>query len=880
MNFSKPKSVFLKNYSKPKFYIQETHLYVDLFDDKAHVLSRLCMQRNPENKDASLMLDGEALQFISVKLNGNLLTEDQYIVSENALIIHEVGDKFELEIENTIEPQNNTQLSGLYRSSTLFCTQCEAEGFRRITYYLDRPDVLSLFTTTICADKTAYPVLLSNGNQVGAGDKDGNRHWVSWHDPFKKPCYLFALVAGDLSLLEDSYRTTSGQNIRLQIYVEKENSDKCGYAMESIKKAMHWDELRFHREYDLERYMIVAVNDFNMGAMENKGLNIFNSKYILAEPCTATDKDFMLIDAVIGHEYFHNWSGNRVTCRDWFQLSLKEGLTIFREHEFCADLTSRAVKRIEEVKFLRSEQFAEDRGPMSHPVMPDHYIEINNFYTLTIYEKGSEIIRMIQTLIGKSGFDKGLELYFDKYDGQAVTIDDFINAMEEANHKDLSQFKWWYSQSGTPLLTVTTDYNEKEKIFTLQVEQTYSPTKDQAIKKPLHIPLVIGLLDEEGHSLDFTIGSEKEKILQTTLEQKQPQETFHLYNVTKKPIPSLLRAFSAPVKLSYDYSDDQLRTLMLHDKDGFNRWEARQQLTLKLIDELMIKYQHNETITVKESLFIDFKVLLNDDKEDKLLVSELLAFPTQKYIAEYKDIIDVDGIFYVRELLMKEIAKANYKELRDCYYENQQPRDAVYDLSIDAIAGRSLSNVCLSYLAKLDNTEIHQLLWKQFESANNMTDCSNALVHLSHLDCSERIQALTDFFEKHKRNALVVDKWFSIQAMSTLKDTINTVKNLMNHPDFNWINPNRVRSILASFAMQNPVRFHAVSGEGYQLLADAIIYLDDLNPQLAARLCEPLIQGNRHLPIRRELMRKQLERISNKEKLSADTYEIVSRALE
>jgi len=883
MNNKAPKTIYLKDYTPPPFTVDELHLRFELGEEWTVVTSRLTLRRNSNVAgDHSLTLDGHDFQLAWVKVNGETLICDEYDTDAESLTIFHVPNEFELEIQTYLKPQENTSLEGLYQSSGNFCTQCEAEGFRKITYYYDRPDVMALFTTTIVADKEKYPVMLSNGNLVEKTDLDDGRHSATWHDPFKKPCYLFALVAGRLACIEDSFTTLSGREVALQIYVEKHNIDKCDHAMRSLKKAMKWDEEVYGREYDLDIYMIVAVDDFNMGAMENKGLNIFNSKYVLARPDTATDVDFNGIESVIAHEYFHNWSGNRVTCRDWFQLSLKEGFTVFRDQEFSADVFSRAVTRIGDVNRLRSYQFAEDGGPMSHPVRPDSYVEINNFYTLTVYEKGAEVVRMIHTLLGKAGFRKGTDLYFERHDGQAVTTDDFVRAMEDANGIDLTQFKRWYSQAGTPVLDCESSYDEAAQTFTLTVRQHCPPTPGQKDKKPFHIPLELGLLSPDGDEFLLQLAGEGEAGGHSrVLECKQPVEAFCFVNIAQRPVPSLLRHFSAPVKLNYDDSAEALAFLMAHDSDLFNRWNAGQKLALLLLHELIDQHQASGALSehnlpeLYAPYSTSFQQILGDNELELNFKAMALALPSENYIAGSMSVVDPVSIHESCWFLRSMLARDHQDLFRDVYEQHETTGE--YRIDATSVGQRSVRNACLGYLTTLGSAEAIERCFNQYLTGLNMNDVMAAMRCLVDVACSEREQALGSFYEKWQGDALVVDKWLGLQAMSRLPNTLDNIKALMNHEAFNIKNPNKVRALISSFVVGNAYRFH--TPQGYAFLADQVIALDKLNPQIAARLVAPLIQWRRYDEQRQALMTAELNRILAAPELSNDVYEIASKGL-
>ena len=885
-----PKAIHLKDYQVPTYLIQTTHLFFDLYEDHSVVKSKLSIVRNPSVEDAAiatLELMGCDLELVSLSIDGELLKLDQYQIEGENLSIGNVPKQFLLEVETKIRPQDNTTLEGLYKSNGMFCTQCEAEGFRKITYYLDRPDVMAKFTTTVCADKKSYPLLLSNGNPIERGEEAGGRHWVTWEDPFKKPSYLFALVAGDLSVVEDSFTTVTGRTVKLQIFVEPQDLDKCAHAMTSLKKSMTWDEEVYGREYDLDIYMIVAVSHFNMGAMENKGLNVFNTSCVLANPGTTTDAGFQRVEGVIAHEYFHNWSGNRVTCRDWFQLSLKEGFTVFRDQEFSSDMNSRAVKRVEEVAMLRTAQFAEDAGPMAHPVRPASYIEINNFYTLTVYEKGSEVVRMIHTLVEPEGFRKGADLYFERHDGQAVTTDDFIDAMETANNIDLTQFKRWYDQAGTPTIDVSDEYDAKNQLYHLDIKQSCSETPGQPEKKPYLIPLKMGLLDKSGNDMVLQIeDSDHLPEKETVLAINQPEQRITFKKVTDKPVPSLLRGFSAPVKLNYDYSAEDLALLMGHDSDDFNRWDAGYRFGTNVLLSLVEKnkgIKSNDTggLSVDPALIAAYDRVLGDAELDKAMIAMMFSLPSEAYLSEACSNkadcdVDVDGIHKVREFARHEIAKALQPLLMTTYRENKVTGE--YRPVASDIAKRSLSNSCLSYLATLETEETIAMCLEQYDSANNMTDQSAALRAVAHSDLPQRDALLERFYQQWKNEPLVVDLWLGIQASSPSPKALDYVKELMGHESFEMTNPNKVRALIGAFCNGNAVNFHKLDGSGYRFLADRVIDLNKLNPQIAARLLGGLTRWRKYNKTRQDLMRGELKRILAESNLSPDVYEVASRS--
>ncbi|WP_337058931.1 aminopeptidase N [Pseudomonas sp. USHLN015] len=885
MRTEQPKVIHLKDYQAPDYLIDETTLTFELHEDHTLVHAQLVMRRNPERADGSLpalVLDGQQLELLALSMDDRELGAADYQLTDSHLTLQPVSDSFTLDSTVRIHPESNTALEGLYKSGSMFCTQCEAEGFRKITYYLDRPDVMSRFTTTVSAEQHRYPVLLSNGNPVASGAEEGGRHWATWEDPFKKPAYLFALVAGDLWCVEDVFTTMSQREVTLRIYVEPENIDKVQHAMDSLKKSMRWDEEVYGREYDLDIFMIVAVNDFNMGAMENKGLNIFNSSCVLARAETATDAAHQRVEAVVAHEYFHNWSGNRVTCRDWFQLSLKEGFTVFRDAEFSADMNSRTVKRIEDVAFLRTNQFAEDAGPMAHPVRPDSFIEISNFYTLTVYEKGSEVVRMIHTLLGAEGFRKGTDLYFERHDGQAVTCDDFVKAMEDANGVDLTQFKRWYSQAGTPRLAVEEAFDAAARTYSLTFRQSCPATPSQAEKLPFVIPVELGLLDAAGNDLPLRLAGEGEALGgNRVISVTEAEQTFTFVDIAEKPLPSLLRGLSAPVKLSFPYGRDQLMFLMQHDSDGFNRWDAGQQLSVQVLQELIGQHQRGEALVLDTRLLDALRSLLEDESLDQAMVAEMLSLPSEAYLTEISEFADVDAIHAAREFARRSISDALFPQLLARYQANRAlSRETPYVASAEHFARRTLQNIALSYLMLSGKAEVLQACLEQFEACDNMTERLTALSVLVNSGFEdEKARALASFADHFKDNPLVMDQWFSVQAGSTLPGGLERVQALMGHKAFTLKNPNKVRALIGAFANQNLVNFHRADGAGYRFLADHVITLNALNPQIASRQLAPLTRWRKYDEARQTLMRAELERILASGELSSDVYEVVSKSL-
>jgi aminopeptidase N len=867
-------TIYRKEYQPPTHLISELSLCFVLGNDDCVVRARSVLKRNPEStvNGETLFLHGENLELLSLKMDGKELSDDRYEIDPKGMTLLGLPETCVLEVSTRIYPDKNTALEGLYRSSGNFCTQCEAEGFRKITYYLDRPDVLAIFTTRIEADKKSCPQLLSNGNLIESGDLEGDRHYAVWQDPFPKPCYLFALVAGDLVYLADTFTTRSGRNIDLRIYVEARNAEKCGHAMTSLKKSMAWDEEVFGLEYDLDTFMIVAVDDFNMGAMENKGLNVFNSKYVLASPETATDQDYLGIEGVIGHEYFHNWTGNRVTCRDWFQLSLKEGLTVFRDQEFSSDMNSRPVQRIDDVRVLRSFQFREDAGPMAHPVRPDSYVEINNFYTVTVYNKGAEVIRMMHTLLGAEKFRKGIDLYFERHDGQAVTCDDFVSAMAHASGVDLGQFSLWYSQSGTPHISVAEEWQEQGGQYRVTLTQSCAatPGQEEESKKPFHIPVSVGLLDAHGNDM------EKGSSLLNLTEERQ---TFSFINLPEKPVLSLLRNFSAPVKVAPWQERKQLAFLMAHDSDPFNRWDASFRLAETVILELTTCFQQEEK-AVLDPLFVEaVSANLADRKSDKSLLAMALSLPEESYLAQQMEVIDPDNLHMARSFVRQELQRQLKSQFRQVVQDNQD--SGPYLITPEAMGQRKLKNICMAALLAGNSPpgEDVAMAVKQYQKGSNMTDTIAVLAAISHCDIEARQGLLDDFYGKWQDDQLVMDKWLMIQAGSTLPGNLAAVKELMQHAAFSISNPNKVRSLIGAFGA-NHAAFHGRDGGGYEFLATQILELDSRNPQIASRLTTPFAAWKRYDENRQKLMQEQLQRILSKKDLSGDVFEMVRRSLD
>ncbi len=878
------KKKYLKDYKPYPFLVEQIDLTLDLHPVATKVRAVTRFATNPASRDSTseLQLYGRDLSLKYIALDDVELHSAGYSVSDEHLIVHDCPKKFTLTTEVEISPKANTSLEGLYASGAILCSQCEAEGFRKITYYPDRPDVMARYSTRLVADAREFPVLLSNGNLVDSGPLDGGRHFAVWNDPFPKPSYLFAIVAGDLICRQDEFVTCSGRRVDLKIYVEAVNQDKCAHALASLKKAMQWDEKRYGLEYDLDIYMIVAVDDFNAGAMENKGLNLFNAKYVLAAPQTATDSDYHLIEAVIGHEYFHNWTGNRVTCRDWFQLSLKEGLTVFREQEFSGESISADVQRIQDVTLLRNNQFPEDAGPIAHPVQPDSFIEINNFYTLTIYEKGAELVGMIKMLLGTEQFRRGMDIYFQRHDGQAVTVDDFVAAMESASGRSLDQFKLWYRQAGTPFLEVTGQHHPDSATYSLTFSQLCPPTPGQKEKQPFHIPIAMGLLDADGNELPLRLQGENDTATPVTkrvLELTAEKAEFVFTDIAKPPVPSVLRGFSAPVRLKADLTDHELAFLWSRDSDAFNRWEGGQELASRLLIDIIESGRDPETVAVdRVDLFVAaFAKTMNDDKLPPAPRALALTLPAYKTLMDRVHEPDPQRIHNVREWLRSTIAKRLESELNRVFstYSDKEP----YSYTAESAGRRSLKNLALAYLLTHDNDNYRKLAIAQFHQADNMTDRLGAMSPLTAIDCQERIEVLEAYEKMWANDPLVMDKWFAMQAMAPLPDTLSRVRQLMQHPLFTMKTPNRVRSLIGSFSHSNPYCFHDPSGNGYRFLADRVLELNLINPQIAARLLTAMNPWRRFCAKRSQLMHSSLRRIADAEHLSRDVYEIVTKIL-
>jgi len=893
MRDAAPQVTHLKDYTPPAFRISSVALEVDVEPGEVRVHATLSLTRNTPG--APLVLDGGDLELLEVRIDGTSLEASRYEADPSRLAIAEVPDRFTLETVVRFDPWKNTKLEGLYATASGLVTQCEAQGFRRITYFIDRPDVMATYSVALCADKARFPRLLANGNLASSGEGSppgwfvtpaaaGARHWARWEDPFPKPSYLFAMVAADLDLLEDHFTTASGKKALLQLYVERGKLDQAGFAMQALKKCMRWDEEVFGLELDLERFMIVAVSDFNAGAMENKGLNIFNTKYILARADTATDYDYYAVDRVVAHEYFHNWTGNRVTCRDWFQLSLKEGLTVYRDQEYGADEYSRPVVRIQEVRNLRSRQFPEDAGPMAHSVRPESYEEINNFYTSTVYDKGAEVVRMYATLLGKEGFRKGMDLYFQRHDGQAVTCDDFRAAMADANGVYLSQFARWYSQAGTPVVECRGEYDGNAETYTLHVKQSCPPTSGQARKDPFVIPLAVGLVDLDGRDLPINIesaalfrapkgGDGRTAVLAVT----KAEHSFVFRQVPEAPVPSLLRGFSAPVHVRYGYTDTELTHLMAYDCDAFNRWEAGQSLAIRILLAAVESIRAGREMQVPGEFVEAMGRILTDGPKDPAFAAEALQLPSEGYLAECMEVADPDAIHVARLRLIREVA-TRYRTRFEGAFRHFSV-SGPYSPDAAAAGRRALRNAALSYVATIDDATSRALAFLEFRRAENMTDAMAALVCLVDSAGAERERALSMFYEKWKGEALVVDKWFRVQATSWLPGTLDRVKALTKHPSFDMKNPNRARSLLHAFAMDNPLHFHAADGSGYRWVAEQVIALDRLNPQVASRLARAFDRWKKYDAKRQAHARAALESIRDAEGLSGNVAEVVGRAL-
>ncbi len=870
--------VRLKDYRPPDWLVETVMLKVALHPTQTKVRATLSLKPNPKSTAAPLILDGDGLTLVSLKLDGAPLPAESYVATPDSLTIPQVPDRpFTLEIETLVDPTANTQLSGLYRSSGTYCTQCEAEGFRRITYFPDRPDVMAVYTTRIEADKTEAPVLLSNGNLIECGDLPGGRHFAVWNDPHPKPSYLYALVGGNLGHVEDNFRTTSGREVALRIYVEPGKETRCGYAMDALKRAMRWDEEKFSREYDLDIFMIVAVSDFNMGAMENKGLNIFNDKYVLASAEVATDGDFAGIETVIAHEYFHNWTGNRITCRDWFQLCLKEGLTVFRDQEFSSDMRSRPVKRISDVRGLRAAQFIEDAGPLAHPVRPELYKEINNFYTSTIYEKGAELVRMVHTLIGPRKFRAGMDLYFARHDGEAATVEQFIACFADASGRDMTQFMRWYNQAGTPEVTVTGNFDAARKIYTLVCKQHLAPTPNQPIKEPMVIPLALGLVGKDGRDLPLVLSNGK-KIERGVLELTEPTHSFEFTGITERPVLSINRGFSAPIKLVTDLNASDLGFLAAHDADAFNRWQALQTISTRLLIGNVAERRAGKSPRMDDSLIAALAAILDDATLQPAFVALTLVPPGEGDIArEIGSDIDPDAIFLARKALRSEVGETLGPVLAQTY--ERMAIAGPYSPDAASAGRRALRNIALDLLAAAGKPETIARATRQYAGADNMTDRMAALATLSLHQGAEREHALADFYARYAADALAIDKWFSLQAMTPQPDTLEKVRALTAHPAFSLANPNRVRALIGAFAQGNPTQFNRADGGGFNFVADTVLALDPKNPQVSARMATAFRTWRTLESGRRAKAEATLQRIKAAPNLSRDLSDIVERAV-
>ncbi|WP_374027359.1 aminopeptidase N [Bdellovibrio bacteriovorus] len=871
----KQEKIYLKDYKSPAFTVDSVNLDFNLNEDFCRVVAKSQVRRVHPGE---MRLNGEELKLISIKINGQQLNADQYQITEEELIVPSVPDSFTLEIETELQPQNNTSLEGLYKSNGIFCTQCEAQGFRKITYFFDRPDVMTSYSVTIEADKAKYPVLLSNGDRIKIEDLGNGRHKAFWQDPHKKPCYLFALVAGDLGVIRDTFTTMNGRKVNLEVYAAHGKQERCWHAMDSLKKSMKWDEEVFGLEYDLNDYMIVAIDDFNAGAMENKGLNIFNSRLVLADSNSATDVDFHSIESVVAHEYFHNYTGNRVTLRDWFQLSLKEGLTVFRDQEFSADMTDRGVQRIEDVDALRAGQFAEDAGPNAHPVRPESCMAVDNFFTMTIYEKGSEVIRMMQTIVGRKGFRKGMDEYFKRHDGQAVTTEDFAAAISNPNNKDFTQFRRWYNQSGTPVVSVQENFDAAKGEFHVTLEQSCPPTPGQPTKEPFHIPLMMGLLDNSGKELSLSC----DKITVNTdgknlMELKEQKETFVFKGLKERPVLSVLREFSAPVNLRWEASENDLYFLMQNDTDSFNRREMAQKLGLRLFKKMIQQARAKETLKVDDRFITTMTAILADESMDPAFKAKMLQLPSYAVLAQEEAVLDAEAFYQARTTLRKAIAAANRAQLLNIYrkYHGVEPKSR----EPKVFGHRALKNQALAYLADLHDPEIMEIVNKQYWDAQNMTDRMTAMSILADSDSAHREKALQNFYEEWKNDSVVINKWFTAQATTTSrKQVLEDVKALTKHPAFNITNPNNVYSLLRAFGA-NLVRFNDPNTNAYEFYADKILEIDPKNPQVAARLCAAFNFVSKLEPAMKEKALTQIKRMVAVESLSKNSRELLQSAL-
>ncbi len=875
MRTEEPRAVRLKDYRAPDYRIAEINLDFVLEPLATRVTATSKVTRT--GSAAPLVLDGEEMKLISVAIDGRVLQSSEYSVSDEALTLHKLPDAFTLEIVTEFAPENNTVLSGLYTSKGIFCTQCEAEGFRRITYFLDRPDNLAVYTTRIEADKAKYPVLLSNGNPIQEGDLANGRHFMTWNDPFPKPSYLFALVAGDLGVLRDSFTTMSGREVALEIFVEHGNEPKVTYAMDSLKRAMRWDEEKYGCEYDLDIFMIVAVSAFNFGAMENKGLNIFNDKLLLASPDTATDDDYARIESVVAHEYFHNWTGDRITCRDWFQLSLKEGLTVFRDQSFSGDMRSHGVTRINDVKMLRARQFVEDAGPLAHPVQPESYITIDNFYTATIYEKGSEVIRMLQTLVGPEGYRKATDLYFKRHDGQAATVEDWVKCFEDANGRDLTQFRLWYRQSGTPVVDATGTYDAAKKTYALTLKQNLGPTPGQPTKQPMVVPVRLGMLGAKG-ALPLTLeGENATGPEERVLELDEAEHTYTFVGVEEPPLLSLGRHFSAPVHFRTPLDRKSLASLMGRDSDAFNRWESGQTLATQILLDMTEQAKGGKAPNADTTYSAAIGQALARADEDHAFTAQMLVPPLESELAMAMKVVDPDAIHTARTALIRSLAADHAPAFR-ALYDRLAP-DATFSPDAKAAGKRALRNVVLRYVTAADDEAAAEIAETHYRQATNMTDSIAGLAALTRMNSKRRDAAFAHFYDRFQNDPLVLDKWMSLQASSPLPGVVDTVRALMRHPvAFDLKNPNRVRSLLGAFA-GNHLRFHAADGSGYALLGETTRTLDKINPQVAARMAGAFEAWKRYDPARQTLMKAELESLTKLDGLSSNLFEVATRML-
>ncbi|XP_061355301.1 puromycin-sensitive aminopeptidase [Gastrolobium bilobum] len=882
-----PREIFLKDYKTPDYYFDTVDLKFSLGEERTIVSSKIAVFPRIEGSSSSLVLDGQDLSLVSIQINGKALKEEDYHLDARHLTIQSPpSGKYVLEIVTEIYPQKNTSLEGLYKSSGNFCTQCEAEGFRKITFYQDRPDIMAKYTVRIEADKSLYPVLLSNGNLAEQGDLEDGKHYAVWKDPFKKPCYLFALVAGQLQSRDDTFITRSGRKVSLRIWTPADDLPKTAHAMYALKAAMKWDEDTFGLEYDLDLFNVVAVPDFNMGAMENKSLNIFNSKLVLASPQTASDADYAAILGVIGHEYFHNWTGNRVTCRDWFQLSLKEGLTVFRDQEFSSDMGSRTVKRVADVSKLRNYQFPQDAGPMAHPVRPHSYIKMDNFYTVTVYEKGAEVVRMYKTLLGSQGFRKGMDLYFKRHDEHAVTCEDFFAAMRDANSADFANFLLWYSQAGTPVVKVNTSYNPEAHTFSLKISQEIPPTPGQPVKEPMFIPFAVGLLNSIGKDIPLStiyhdgtlhsVSSNDQSVCTTVLRVTKREEEFVFTDIFERPVPSLLRGYSAPIRLESDLTDDDLFFLLANDSDEFNRWEAGQILARKLMLNLVADLQHNKPLVLNPNFVGGFKRILCDSSLDKEFVAKAITLPGEGEIMDMMKVADPDAVHAVRTFIRKQLASELRSEFLRTVENNRSSEEYVFNHP--NMARRALKNVALAYLACLEDQEFTNLALHEYKTATNMTEQFAALAAIAQNPGKTRDDVLADFYGKWQHDFLVVNKWFALQAMSDIPGNVENVQKLVNHPAFDLRNPNKVYSLIGGFC-GSLVNFHAKDGSGYKFLGEIVLQLDKLNPQVASRMVSAFSRWRRYDENRQKLAKAQLERIMSTNGLSENVFEIASKSL-